>query len=76
MKLTEPVKKKEVDAIKIEFAMDRSAINEDGTKVNGQAVIGAFYENVGDGSEELHQTDATGAGKLPSGKTAIVLKLK
>ena len=76
MKLTEPAKKKEVDAIKIEFAMDRSAINEDGTKVNGQAVIGAFYENVGDGSEELHQTDATGVGKIPSGKTAIVLKLK
>lgn len=72
----DPVTKKDASVIKIEFAMDRSAINEDGSKVNGQAVIGIFYENVGDGSEELHQTDATGAGKLPSGKTALTLKLK
>jgi len=72
----DPVTKKDASVIKIEFAMDRSAINEDGTKVSGKAVIGAFYENVGDGSEELHQTDATGAGKLPSGKTALTLKLK
>lgn len=73
----DPATKKDASVIKIEFAMDRSAINEDGTKVNGQAVIGAFYENVGDGVEtELHQTDATGAGKLPSGKTPLTLKLK
>ncbi|MBO4466881.1 MAG: hypothetical protein J5745_02095 [Bacteroidales bacterium] len=73
----DPVTKKDVQAIKIEFAMDRSAINEDGTKVVNQAVIGAFYENVGDGVEtELHQTDATGSGKLPSGSSALVLKLK
>jgi hypothetical protein len=73
----DPATNKDVQVIKIEFAMDRSAINEDGTKVNGQAVIGAFYENVGDGVEtELHQTDPTGAGKLPSGNTALTLKLK
>lgn len=73
----DPVSKKDVQVIKMEFAMDRSAINEDGTKIVNQAVIGAFYENVGDGVEtELHQTDATGSGKIPSGKTALTLKLK
>ena len=72
----DPVTQKDASVIKMEFAMDRSAINEDGTKVNNQAVIGIFYENVGDGSEELHQTDPIGAGKLPSGKTALTLKLK
>ena len=73
----DPVTKKDASVIKIEFAMDRGTINEDGTKVNGKAIIGAFYENVGDGVEtDLHQTDATGSGKLPSGNTAITLKLK
>ena len=72
-KVKDPVSKAEVSVIKIEFAMNRSAINEDGTKVNGKAVIGAFYEQVGDAPQ---QTSAQGSGKLPSGNKAVTLKLK
>ena len=72
-KVKDPVSKAEVSVIKIEFAMDRSAINEDGAKVNGKAVIGAFYEQVG---ETAAQTSAQGSGKLPSGNKAVTLKLK
>ena len=73
MKIEEPASKKQVDAVKIEFAMDRTAINEDGSKVNGTAVIGAFYENI---SQAAHQTESRGSGKLPSGNKALSLKLK
>jgi len=73
MKIKDPGSKKEVDAVKIEFAMDRSAINEDNSKVNGKAVIGAFYENI---SQDAHQIEQMGSGKLPSGNKALTLKLK
>ncbi len=71
--LKDPASNKDVQAVKIEFAMDRSAINEDGSKVDGQAVIGAFYENI---SQLAHQTEQMGSGKLPSNNKALVLKLK
>lgn len=71
--LKEPASGKDVQAVKIEFAMDRSAITEDGNKVSGVATIGAFYENV---DHEAHQTNADGSGKLPSGNNALKLKLK
>lgn len=73
MTIKEPASKKDIQAVKIEFAMDRSAINEDGSKVNGTAVIGAFYENI---SQTFHQTESRGSGKLPSGDKALQLKLK
>ena len=71
--LKEPASGKDVQAVKIEFAMDRSALVEDGTKVSGVATIGAFYENV---DHQAHQTNAEGSGKLPSGDKALKLKLK
>lgn len=74
--LTDPVSKKTVQAIKIEFSMARDAIMGPGTMVNGDAYIGAFYENVGDGTDGIHQTWEDGSGKIPSGDTAIKLKLK
>lgn len=74
--LTDPSTNKTVQAIKIEFSMDRSAIMGPGTSMSGEAVIGAFYENVGDGTDGIHQTYETGSGKIPSGKTALTLKLK
>ena len=73
MKIVEPASKKEIDAVKIEFAMDRSAILESGNKVVGTAVIGAFYENI---SNDAHQTEYLGSGKLPSDNKALSLKLK
>ena len=73
MKIKDPASNKEVDAVKIEFAMDREAILESGAKVSGQAVIGAFYENI---SHVAHQTESRGAGKLPSGDKPVTIKLK
>lgn len=73
VKVKDPVSKADVSVIKMEFAMDREAINEDGAKVNTQTVIGIFYEQVGDAAA---QTSADGAGKLPSGNKALTLKLK
>lgn len=73
VKVKDPVSKADVSVIKMEFAMDREAINEDGTKVNGSVVIGAFYENV---DQEAHQTNIDGSGKLPSSNKALTLKLK
>jgi len=75
--LTDPVTKKTVQAIQIEFSMSRDAIMGPNTMVDGKAIIGAFYENVGDGTEDgIHQTYPDGSGKLPSGEQAITLKLK
>ena len=73
VKVKDPVSKADVSVIRMEFAMDREAINEDGAKVNTQTVIGLFYEQVGDAAA---QTSADGAGKLPSGNKALTLKLK
>lgn len=73
MTLKEPASKKDVQAVKIEFAMDRTAILESGAKVNGQAVIGAFFENI---SNAAHQTESRGSGKLPSDDKAVTIKLK
>jgi hypothetical protein len=73
MSINEPASKKDVQAVKIEFAMDRSAILESGEKVKGTAVIGIFYENI---SQVAHQTEPLGSGKLPSGDKAVQLKLK
>ena len=68
----DPVSDNDVPVIKIEFAMDRSAINEDGTKVTGKAVIGAFYEQFG---QEAWGLSLDGSGKLPSGDKPITLIL-
>ena len=68
----DPVSDNNVPVIKIEFAMDRSAINEDGTKVIGRAVIGAFYEQFG---QEAWGLSLDGSGKLPSGDKPITLIL-
>lgn len=75
VKVTDPVSKKEVEVIKIELSMDREGILKiiDGGKVNNEAVLGVFYEQVGHVSQ---QTDSQGAGKLPSGNKALTLKLK
>ena len=69
----DPVTNANVNVIKMEFSMDRSTILESGEKIKDKAIIGAFYEQVGDAPA---QTSAEGSGKLPSGTTAITLKLK
>ena len=55
--------------------MDREGILKiiDGGKVNNEAVLGVFYEQVG---HESQQSSSQGAGKLPSGNKALTLKLK
>ncbi len=76
VKLKDPASGKQVDAIQMEIAMDRQGFLKCygiDTKAKDQTVIGIFYEQVGDVNV---QTDATGAGKLPSSKTAATLKLK
>ncbi len=69
----DPVSKADVSVIKMEFSMDREAINENHNKVTGSVVVGAFYENV---DQDAHQTNIDGSGKLPSGNKALTLKLK
>lgn len=73
MKIVDPVSKKEVMAVKIEFSMDRGVILESQNKIVDKAVIGIFYEQRGTAAAQTH---AVGAGKLPSGNDAVTLKLK
>ena len=73
MKIVDPVTNKEVLAVKAEFSMDRGTILESNDKINNQAVIGVFYEQRGDAPQQTH---AVGSAKIPSGDTAITLKLK
>ena len=67
----DPVTRAGVSVVKMEFAMDRRAIDEYGVKVNGPVVIGALYENV---SQEPRYS-SEGSGKLPSGRTPLTLYL-
>ena len=72
----DPVSKKDVQVIKIELAMDRSALLPSGEAAKGKAVFGVSYENNGDGASVAHNYLSEISGKVPSGSTPLTLQLK
>lgn len=67
----DPLNNADIDAIKVEFSMDRNKLNEDGTEVSGNAFIGIMYENKGHMPTGFQ--DVT--GKLPSSGRVVTLDL-
>ena len=66
-----PLNNDDVDVIRVEFAMNRKKLNEDGTPVSGNAVIGVLYMNLGNNA-----TENDGTGKLPSSSRPVTLELR
>lgn len=66
-----PLSNDDVDVIRVEFAMNRKKLNEDGTPVSGNAVIGVLYMNLGNNA-----TENDGTGKLPSSSRPVTLELR
>ena len=72
----DPVSKKDVQAIRIEMAMDRTALLPSGEAAKGKVVFGVSYENQGDGATCAHNYLSEISGKVPSGSTPLTLQLK